>query len=130
LRHLARPGSVRRMEEVDRRRALEDQSQSRAARRAQTKADRLATSRAETDAKSAARERERAQRQVETEARVESAKATPRAPSELMKRMGFSEEEIAAQKRLEEPAKPVASSSPSPGQAAEQKPESATPAPR
>src|SRR5690349_8194260 len=56
LRHFARPGSVRRLEQLDRRRALEAESQSRAATRAQTKANRFASAKAEADAKAAARD--------------------------------------------------------------------------
>ncbi len=127
LRHLGRPGSVHRMEQLDRRRELEAESQSRAATRAQNKANRLATAKAAADAKTAARDRERAQREVESEARLESARATPRANSDLMKRMGFSEEEITAQKRVEDSARPATAPSPSPGLAVEQKPGSVTP---
>ena len=130
LRHFARPGSVRRMEQLDRRRALDADSRSRAATRAQTKADRLASARAEADAKAAARDRERAQRKVDTESRLETAKATPRATSDLMKRMGFSEQDIAAQKALEEPAKPGANPNASPAKTAPEKPANASPAPR
>ena len=130
LRHFARPGSARRMEQLDRRRALDTDSQARAATRAQTKADRLASARAEADAKAAARERERAQRKVDTESRLETAKATPHATSDLMKRMGFSERDIAAQKALEEPARPTANPSPSPAKTAEEKPASASPSPQ
>ena len=129
-RHFVRPGSVRRMEQLDRRRALQTDSQSRAAIRAQTKADRLASARAEADAKAAARDRERAQRKVDAESRLETAKATPRATSDLMKRMGFSEQDIAAQKALEEPAKPGANPNASPAKTAQEKPANASPTPR
>ena len=130
LRHLARPGSVRRMEQLDRRRALDAEVQSRAATRAQTKADRLASAKAEADAKAAAHDRERAQRQVDTQSRLETAKATPRATSDLMRRMGFSEQDIAAQRGLEEPTKAGAHPSPSPAKTAEEKPASASPSPQ
>ena len=46
-----------------------------------------------------------AQRQVAAEARIETKKQIPRANSDLMSRMGFSEDEIAAEKAREQPAK-------------------------
>jgi hypothetical protein len=118
------------MEQLDRRRAIEAESQSRAASRAQTKANRLANAKAEAEAKAVARDRARAQRQVDTEARLESGKATPRATSDLMKRMGFSDQEIAAQKALEDPVKPGTTPSASPTPAVERTPANATPVPR
>jgi hypothetical protein len=51
------------------------------------------------------RARAQAQRQVAAEARIETRNQIPRANSDLMSRMGFSEEEIAAQKAREQSAK-------------------------
>jgi len=130
LRHLARPGSVRRMEQVDRKRALDAEVQSRVATRSQAKADRRSTATAQAQASAAARARERAQRQVDAEARLETAKQTPRATSDLMKRMGFSEQDVAGQKALEESSKPGANPSPSSTKATEVKRANASPAPR
>lgn len=113
LRPLARPGSVRRIEQLERQRTLEAESQSRAAR-ARAREDRRATATAQAQAREAARERERAQCEVDAEARRESARATPRPTSDLMKRMGFNDQEIAAQKALEDSSKAEASPSASP----------------
>ena len=107
LNHLARPGSLRRAEQIDRQRALQAQSESIAQARAQAKANRRST--AATQAQSRpAREREQAQRKVDAEARREASDEIPQPTSDLMKRMGFSEQEIAAQKAREHPAKPGA----------------------
>ena len=108
LNRLARPGSLRRQEQIERRSALKAQAESRAQTKAQTKADRRTTAAAQSQARAAGRAREQAQRQVAAEARRESANATPHATSDLMSRMGFSEKEIAAQKAREQPAKPGA----------------------
>jgi hypothetical protein len=94
----ARPGTLRRQEEIERRRELE----------AQAKADRRSTVAAQAEAREAARVREQAQRQVEAEARAQAANATPHATSDLMSRMGFSAQEIAAQKAREQSLKPEA----------------------
>lgn len=104
-RHFGRPGSLRRLEQVNRQQALQSQADARAKAREQAKTNRGQMATAEAQARVAARGRERAQRQVETENRREAAKATPKTTSELMKQMGFSEEEVAAQKAREEPAK-------------------------
>jgi hypothetical protein len=108
LHHLARPGSPRRVEQVNRRRALQAQSESTAQARAQAKADRLSTAATQAQSKAATRAREQAQRQVDAQARRGAAKKTPHATSDMMKRMGFSEQEIAAQKAGEESANPGA----------------------
>ena len=108
LHHLARPGSPRRVEQIDRRRALQAGSESSAQARAQAKADRRSTAATQAQSKAATRAREQAQRHVDAEARSEAAKKTPHATSDMMKRMGFSEQEIAAQKAGEESAKPGA----------------------
>jgi len=123
---LARPGSHRRVEQINRQRALQAQIDTRAKAR-QAKANRLATATNQTQARNATRRHDRAQRQVETEARRESAKATPKATSELMKQMGFSDEEVAAQKAKEEPAKPAANQTTA---ITPEKPASASPAPQ
>ena len=114
------------MEQINRQRALQAQIDTRAKAR-QAKANRLATATNQAQARNATRRHDRAQRQVETEARRESAKATPKATSELMKQMGFSDEEVAAQKAKEEPAKPAANQTTT---ITPEKPASASPAPQ
>lgn len=109
--HLAPPGTLRRMEQLDRQHALQEENQTRAETRQQARANRRLTAAAQSQADAAARTKERAQQQVDQEARRESAKATPKATSELMKQMGFSDEEIAAQKAREESAKGGATTS-------------------
>ena len=98
LYHLARPGTLRRQEEIERRREVE----------AQAKADRRSAVDAQAEARTAARVREQAQRQVEAEERALAANATPHATSDLMSRMGFSAPEITAQKAREQSPKPEA----------------------
>jgi membrane protein involved in colicin uptake len=102
LSRLARPSTLRRQEEIERRRVLE----------AQAKANRRSAVYAQAEARTAARVREQAQqqaqRQVEAEERAEAANATPHATSDLMSRMGFSAPEIAAQKAREQSLKPEA----------------------
>ena len=97
LYHLARPGTLR-QEEIARRRELE----------AQAKADRRSAMAAQAEARAAARVREQAQRMVEAEERAQAANAIPHATSDLMSRMGFSAQEIAAQKAREQSLKPEA----------------------
>ena len=126
-RHPPRQGSVRLMEQLARRRALEADAQAKGDARAQANATRLSTAKAKADAK-AARDRERAQRQADADARLK-AKEKPRPTSDLMKRMGFSEQDIAAQKALEESLKPGAAPAASPAKAAQEKSASASPAP-
>jgi len=94
----ARPGTLRRQEDIERRRVLE----------AQAKADRRSAVADQAEAKAAARVREQAQRKVEAEERAQAANATPHATSDLMSRMGFSAQEIAAQKAREQSLKPEA----------------------
>jgi len=97
----ARPGTLRHQEEIERRRELE----------AQAKADRRSAVAAQAEARAAARvreQREQAQRKVEAEERAQAANATPHATSDLMSRMGFSAQEIAAQKAREQSLKPEA----------------------
>src|SRR2546423_1468543 len=98
LYRAARPGTLRRQEEIERRRELE----------AQAKADRRSAVAAQAEARAAARVREQAQRKVEAEARAQAANATPHATSDLMSRMGFSAQEIASQKAREQSLKPAA----------------------
>jgi hypothetical protein len=94
----ARPGTLRHQEEIERRRELE----------AQAKADRRSAVDAQAEARAAAHVREQAQRKVEAEERAQAANATPHATSDLMSRMGFSAQEIAAQKAREQSLKPEA----------------------
>ena len=98
LYRLARPGTLRHQEEIERKRELE----------AQAKADRRSAVAAQAEARAAARAREQAQRKVEAEARAQAANATPHATSDLMSRMGFSAQEIASQKAREQSLKPAA----------------------
>lgn len=128
LNHLARPGSVRRMEQIDRQRALQAESESNAQTRAQAKANRRSTASAQKQSRAAARTREQAQRQVDAEARSEARNETPHPTSDLMSRMGFSEQEIAAQKAREQPVKPGAKKTPDATSRAGHQPEQATPA--
>jgi hypothetical protein len=107
VRHLARPGTIRRAEQLKRQRALQTESQTRAQTRQQAKANRLANAKA-AQARVDARTKEKAQQRVDAEARRESVKATSKPTSELMKQMGFSDEEVAAQKAKEDSAKPGA----------------------
>lgn len=106
--YLGRPGSIRRMEQLDRQRALQAEVESNAQKRAQAKANRRSTATAQKQSRAAARAREQAQRQVDAEARSEARNETPHPTSDLMSRMGFSAQEIAAQKAREQPAKPGA----------------------
>ena len=108
LNRLARRGSLRRLEHIDRRRALQAESESSAQARAQAKANRRATAAVEAQSRAAAHAREQAQRQVAAEARTEAANATHYATSDLMSRMGFSQQEITAQKAREQSANPGA----------------------
>jgi hypothetical protein len=103
------PGPLRRAEWIDRRRAIGEGSElhaEAAQSRAQAKANRRSTAaEREAEAKAAARSRAQAQRQVAAERRHEAAKETPHTNSDLMSRMGFSDEEIAAQKAREQSGK-------------------------
>lgn len=128
LNYLGRPGSVRRLEQIDRRRAVQAESESRAQARAQAKANLRSTAATQAQSREAAHTREQAQRQVAAENRIEARNETPHANSDLMTRMGFSEQEIAAQKAREQSAKPGAketASAPSQAQHQQQEPKPA-----
>src|SRR5437879_5722167 len=86
LNHLARPGSLRRVEQIDRRRALQAESESSAQARAQEKANRRSTATAQAQSRAAARAREQAQRQVAAQNRIEVTNETPHPTSDLMSR--------------------------------------------
>lgn len=101
-----RPAPLRREARIERRNALQSESRTNARTKA---ADRRTNAKAKSQAKEAARAREQAQRQVAAESRRESATAQPRPTSDLMQRMGFSQEEIAAQKAREHPPAPAKS---------------------
>ena len=73
--------------------------------RAQAKANRHSTAEQKAEAKAVVRARAQAQRQVAAETRHETAKESPHTNSDLMSRMGFSDEEIAAQKAREQSGK-------------------------
>jgi len=105
LHHLAPPGTIRRAEQLNRQHELQSEVDARAQARQQAKANRAATAKAEAQARVDAHTKEKAQQQVDAEARRESAKATPKSTSELMKQMGFSDQEVAAQKAKEDAAK-------------------------
>lgn len=117
--HLSRPGSLRRMEQASRQRALATDSQSQAQTRQQKKAARRSKAAVKAQERQAARSRENAQREVAAQNRAESRNANPRPASDLMSRMGFSEQEIAAQKAREQS-----------GESGAKQTSSATPAPR
>ena len=128
LNHLARPGSLRRLEQIDRRRALQAESESKAQARAQAKVSRRSAAAVKAQAREAARAREQAQRQVAAQNRIEVRNETPHPNSDLMTRMGFSEQEIAAQKAREQSAKPgvkETASAPSPAEHQQQEPKPA-----
>ncbi len=124
---IPRTGPFWRREQYERRRALGNEVEANRDARAQARADRRATKKAEAEAKVAANARERAQRQVDKQSRLETTKATPHPTSDLMKRMGFSDQEIAAQKALEEPAKPEVTPGPSPTNSSDAKPSHSQP---
>jgi hypothetical protein len=128
LNRLARPGSLRRVEQIDRRRALQAESDSKAQARAQAKANRRSTAATQAQSRAAVRAREQAQRKVDAEARIEAANATPQANSDLMKRMGFSQQEIVAQKAREESVKPGAKETTDTKSQAGRQPEQSKPA--
>jgi hypothetical protein len=100
---LGRRGEIRRAE---RRNALQSAADSRAQTRAKGKADRVAAETAQAQAKQAARAREQAQREVTAENRREGRNEKPHLKSDLMTRMGFSEQQIAEQKAREQSANP------------------------
>jgi hypothetical protein len=104
FRHAPRPGPVRRLNYVERRHESEVRPGA-AQTKAQAQANRRSASAAEAQTKAADRARTQAQRRVAAEARIDTRKQIPRANSDLMSRMGFSEEEIAAEKAREQSAK-------------------------
>jgi hypothetical protein len=108
LNRLARPGSIRREEQINRSRRVRAVSELNAEARAQAKADRRSAATAQAQAREAARVREQAQREVAAQNRSEARNETPRPTSDLMSRMGFSEQEIAAQKTREHSETPGA----------------------
>jgi hypothetical protein len=108
LRHHApRPGPVRRLNYIERRHEPEARTGAAQAK-AQSQANRSSAAAAQAQAKATDRARTQAQHQVAAKARVETRNQIHRANSDLMSRMGFSEEEIAAQKAREQSAKSAA----------------------
>ena len=106
FRHYApHSGQERRLNYIERRHDSEARVQAAQAK-AQAQANRRSADAARVQVKTASRARAQAQRQVAVEARIEAKNATPRANSELMSRMGFSEQEIAAQKAREQSERP------------------------
>ena len=108
LNRLARPGSLWRHEQITRSHALEAVAESNAQARAQAQANRQSTATAQAQAREAARAREQAQREVAAQNRIEARNQIPHPTSDVMSRMGFSEQEIAAQKAREHSANPGA----------------------
>ena len=94
----ARPGTLRRQEEIQRRRELE----------AQAKADRRSVWPLRRKLEQPPVSASKRQQKVQAEERAQAANATPHATSDLMSRMGFSAQEIAAQKAREQSLKPEA----------------------
>ena len=103
-RYTPRSGPVRRLNYFERKHESEARAEAAQAK-AQAKANHSSAASAQAQAKAADRARAQAQRQVAAEARIETRNQIPRANSDLMSRMGFSEEEIAAQKAREQSAK-------------------------
>ena len=124
--HAPRSGPVRRMNYIERRHESEARAGAAQAK-AQAQANRSSAAAAEAQAKAAERTRAQAQRQVAAEARIETRKQIPRANSDLMSRMGFSEEEIAAQKAREQSAKSGAKETTDAKSQAERQQEQSTP---
>ena len=101
--HAPRSGPVRRLNYLERRRESEARAGAAEAK-AQAQASRSSAAAAQAQTKAADRAREQAERQLRAEARIETRNQIPRANSDLMSRMGFSQEEIAAQKAREQSA--------------------------
>ena len=105
FRHYApRSGPMRRLNYFERKHESEARAEAAQAK-AQAQANRNSAAAARAQAKAADRTRAQAQRQVAAEARIETRNQVPRANSDLMSRMGFSEEEIATEKAREQSAK-------------------------
>jgi len=105
--HAPHAGPARRLNYIERRHESEARAGAAQAK-AQAQASRNSTAAAQAQVKAADRARSQAQRQVAAEARTETRNQVPRANSDLMGRMGFSKEEIAAEKAREQSAKPGA----------------------
>jgi len=103
-RYAPRSGQGRRLNYVERRHESEARTGTAQAK-AQAQINRQSAAAAQAQAKAADRSRTQAQRQVAAQARLETRNQVPRANSDLMSRMGFSEEEIAAEKAREQSAK-------------------------
>ena len=99
------PNSLRRQEKLERRNERQTAFESKKEVRAQKRVDRVTTATAEARARNAARARATAEREVAAQSRAQSATQKPHLTSDLMTRMGFKEEEIAAQKAREQAAK-------------------------
>lgn len=102
LKPAGRPNTIRRLETLERRHERQAAFESKKEVRAQKRADRVAIATAEAQTRNAARAREKAQREVAAQARAQSATEKPHLTSDLMIRMGFSQEDIAAQKAREQ----------------------------
>jgi hypothetical protein len=96
--------AVRRQEQLERRNRSEPAAEARAQQRAKKSADRGAVQNGQAQAREAARAREQAQREVAAQNRRESHDEKPHLTSDLMSRMGFSEQQVAEQKAREQSA--------------------------
>ena len=113
---LGRRGDVRRAERIARQNDQQSAAKSKAQERAKKKTDRAAVQTTQAQARQAARAREQAQREVAAQNRRETRSEKPHVTSDLMRRMGFSEEQIAEQKAKEqsEKAAPRETTTPTP----------------
>lgn len=96
---LPRPADLRREQQIERNRELKAAAQTNAQARAEAKAERRSL---QAESREASKERDRAQKEVAAESRRESAQGAHRSNSDLMARMGFSPEEVAAEKAHEQ----------------------------
>ncbi|MBA3544204.1 MAG: hypothetical protein H0T83_07190 [Chthoniobacterales bacterium] len=98
------PITPRRRERIQRRSAAQPGADSKGQAKANKKGARVAAATAQAQARQAARAREQAQREVAAQNRNQTRSEKPQLTSELMSRMGFSEQQIAEQKAREQSA--------------------------
>lgn len=108
--YLSRPGRLAAVRRQERRSAAD----SRTEERKKQKVDRTATATADAQARQAARAREKAQREVAAQNLREARNEKPHLTSDLMSRMGFSEQQIAEQKAREQSANADSKKKPDP----------------
>ncbi|MEO5753175.1 MAG: hypothetical protein ABIR38_00520 [Chthoniobacterales bacterium] len=99
---LGRHGRVTAARREERRDERRSAVQAKAESRVKERADRVAKATAQAQARQAAREREQAQRVVAAQNRSQVRDEKPHLTSDLMTRMGFSEQQIATQKAREQ----------------------------